>query len=107
MVFLCSRLIALALLIPKVTLESQIGPPSPKLRPIENVYFTEHRNIYFAEHRMSTLLNYVVKLLVLQGSDNFRAKFTVWLACPMVWLGSLKEKKYQKILFDCFILTFL
>ena len=82
MVFLCSRLIALALLIPKVTLESQIGPPSPKLRPIENVYFTEHRNIYFAEHRMSTLLNYVVKLLVLQGSDNFRAKFTVWLACP-------------------------
>ena len=86
MVFLCSRLIAPALLIPKVTLESQFGPPSPKLRPIENVYFTKHRNIYFAEHRMSTLLNYVVqltvKLLVLQGSDNFRAKFTVWLACP-------------------------
>ena len=82
MVFLCSRLIALALLIPKVTLESQIGPPSPKLRPIENGYFAEHGNIYFAEHRMSTfkvILNYVVKLLVLQGSDNFRAKFTVWL----------------------------
>ena len=96
MVFLCSRLIALALLIPKVTLESKIGPPSPKLRPIENVYFTEHRNIYFAEHRMSTLLNYVVKLLVLQGSDIFRAKFTVWLACPMVWLGSLKENKLKK-----------
>ena len=93
---MCSRLIALALLIPKVTLESQIGHPNPKLRPIENVYFTEHRNIYFDEHRMSTLLNYVVKLLGLQGSDNFRAKSTVWLACPMVWLGSLKEKKYQK-----------
>ena len=107
MVFLCSRLIALALLIPKVTLESQIGPPSPKLRPIENVYFTEHRNIYFAEHKMSTLVNYVVKLSVLQGSDNFRAKFTVWLACPMVWLGSLKENKLKKILFDGFILTFL
>ena len=107
MVFLCSRLIALALLIPKVTLESQIGPPSPKLRPIENVYFTEHRNIYFAEHKMSTLVNYVVKLSVLQGSDNFRAKFTVWLACPMVWLGSLKENKFKKILFDGFILTFL
>ena len=107
MVFLCSRLIALALLIPKVTLESQIGPPSPKLRPIENVYFTEHRNIYFAEHRMSTLLNYVLKLLVLQGFDNFKANFTVWLACPRVWLGSLKGKKYQNILFDGFILTFL
>ena len=107
MVFLCSRLIAPALLIPKVTLESQFGPPSPKLRPIGNVYFTKHRNIHFAEHRMSTLLNYVVKLLVLQGSDNFRAKFTVWLACPMVWLGSLKENKLKKILFDGFILTFL
>ena len=107
MVFLCSRLIALALLIPKVTLESQIGPPSPKLRPIENGYFAEHGNVYFAEHRMSTLLNYVLKLLVLQGSDNFRAKFTVWLACPRVWLGSLKGKKYQKLLFDGFILTFL
>ena len=107
MVFLCSRLIALALLIPKVTLESQIGPPSPKLRPIENVYFAEHRNIYFAEHKMSTLVNYVVKLSVLQGSDNFRAKFTVWLACPMVRLSSLKGKKYQKLLFDGFILTFL
>ena len=107
MVFLCSRLIALALLIRKVTLESKIGPPSPKLRPIENVYFTEHRNIYFAEHKMSTLVNYVVKLSVLQGSDNFRAKFTVWLACPMVRLSSLKGKKYQKLLFDGFILTFL
>ena len=107
MVFLCSRLIALALLIPKVTLESQIGPPSPKLRPIENFYFTKHRNIYFAEHKMSTLVNYVVKLSVLQGSDNFRAKFTVWLACPMVRLSSLKGKKYQKLLFDGFILTFL
>ena len=107
MVFLCSRLIALALLIPKVTLESQIGPPSPKLRPIENVYFTEHRNIYFAEHRMSTLLNYVVKLSVLQGSDNSRAKFTVWLACPRVKLGSLKGKIIQKMMFDGFILTFL
>ena len=91
MVFLCSRLIALALLIPKVTLESQIGPSSPKLRLIENVYFTKHRNIHFAEHRMLTLLNYVVKLSVLQVSDNSRAKFTVWLACPMVWLGSLKK----------------
>ena len=88
-------MIALALLIPKVTLESQIGPSSPKLRLIENVYFTKHRNIHFAEHRMSTLLNYVVKLLVLQGSDKFRAKFTVWLACPMVWLGSLKEKNIK------------
>ena len=107
MVFLCSRLIALALLIPKVTLESKIGPPSPKLRPIENVYFTEHRNIYFAEHRMSTLLNYVVKLLVLQGPDNFRAKFTVWLACPRVKLDSLKGKINQKLLFDGFMLTFL
>ena len=107
MVFLCSRLIALALLIPKVTLESKIGPPSPKLRPSENVDFAKHRNIHFAEHRMSTLLNYVVKLLVLQGSDNFRAKFTVWLACPMVRLSSLKGKKYQKLLFDGFILTFL
>ena len=95
MVFLCSRLIALALLIPKVTLESQIGPPSPKLRPIENVYFTEHRNIYFAEHRMSTLVNYVVKLSVLQGSDNFRAKLTAWLACPMVRLSLFKGKKIK------------
>ena len=75
MVFLCSRLIAIALLIPKVTLESQIGPPSPQLRLIENVYFTEHRNIHFAEHRMLTLLNLIVKLSVLQGYDNFRAKF--------------------------------
>ena len=107
MVFLCSILIAVAILIIKVTLESKIGPPSPKLRPIENVYFTEHRNIYFAEHKMSTLVNYVVKLSVLQGSDNFRAKFTVWLACPMVRLSSLKGKKYQKLLFDGFILTFL
>ena len=49
MVFLCSTLIAPALLIPKVTLESQIGPSSPKLRLIENVYFTKHRNIYFAK----------------------------------------------------------
>jgi len=95
MVFLCSRLIALALLIPKVTLESQIGPPSPKLRPIENGYFAEHGNIYFAEHRMSTLLNYVLKLLVLQGFDNFKANFTVWLACPRVWLGSLKGKNIK------------
>ena len=71
MVFLCSRLIALALLIPKVTLESQIGPPSPKLRPIENVYFTEHRNIYFAEHKMSALVNYVVKLSVLRKTVSF------------------------------------
>ena len=107
MVFFCSRLIALALLIPKVTLESQIGPLSPKLRPSENVYFTEHRNIYFAEHKMSTLVNYVVKLSVLQGSDNFRAKFTVWLACPGVKLGSLKGKKKPKLLFDGFIITFL
>ena len=56
---------------------------------------------------MSTLVNYVVKLSVLQGSDNFRAKFTVWLACPMVRLSSLKGKKYQKLLVDGFILTFL
>ena len=100
-------MVGLGLQIPKVLLKSQIGPPSPKLRPIENVYFTEHRNIYFAEHKMSTLVNYVVKLSVLQGSDNFRAKFTVWLACPMVRLSSLKGKKYQKLLFDGFILTFL
>ena len=38
------------------------------------------------------LLNYVVKLQVLQGSDSFRTKFTVWLACPRVWLGLLKGK---------------
>ena len=107
MVFLCSTLIAVAILIIKVTLESQIGPPSPKLRPIENVYFAEHGNIYFAEHRMSTLLNYVVKLSVLQGSDNSRAKFAIWLAYPRVKLGSLKGKINQKLLFDGFILTFL
>ena len=88
-------------------MESQIGPPSPKLRPSENVDFAKHRNIHFAEHRMLTLLNYVVKMSVLQGSDNSRAKFTVWLACPRVKLGSLKGKINQKLLFDGFILTFL
>ena len=36
MVFLCSRLIALALLIPKVTSGSRIGHPRAKLRMGEN-----------------------------------------------------------------------
>ena len=51
----------------------------------------DFRNVDFNEHRMFTLLNYVVKLQVLQGSDSFRAMFTVWLDC-MTWLGLLKGK---------------
>ena len=68
MAFLCSRLIALALLIPKVILECQIGPPSQKLRPSENVYFNERRmftlpNIKHPKSRMCFQKTACVQLL--------------------------------------------
>ena len=74
MVFLCSRLIALALLIPKVTLESKIGPPSPKLRPSENVDFTEHRmfsKLYLTEHKISQVKNVLSKNCVILAECLF------------------------------------
>ena len=41
------------------------------------------------------IMSQLVKLQVLQGSVSFRAKFTVWLACPRVWFGLLEEKNIK------------
>ena len=45
------------------------------------------------------IMSQLVKLQVLQGSVSFRAKFTVWLACPRVGLVEVWEK-ISKFVFD-------